>query len=348
MNELSRKSELPVLSRVEETEFNSGERLKRFSVLPAGYVVGKKYALTKFIGAGSSGAVYEGEHREIGRRFAIKVIHHALSTRDEITERFKIEAAVCGRMSNRHLVQVYDVGQLADGSPYMVMELLKGLSLDTLLEKGPMPIGAAIEVGKQLLSALGAAHAFGVVHRDVKPGNIIITKDVTGDTIVKLVDFGICMPITEELILQKVKSPPSGLSLEATLLGSPDYMPPEQLRGRYIDYRTDLYAAGAVLYEMITGSVPFNAPSLNKLIMAILYGSVTPPSRIRSECSAALERVVFKAMSRNKTDRFASAAAMARALAAASSYQYSTDVEVWDLREERGLSDNDEASSDWA
>src|SRR5262249_53910112 len=152
--------------------------------------------------------------------------------------RFQREARICGTIRNRNVGQVYDVGELPDGAPYMVMELHEGRSLQRMLsESGPLPIAAVLDVGRQLLLGLPAAHETQVVHRDVKPDNIMLVHESSGQTVVKLVDFGIGKSVSADIRTRNVTQ-------EGMVVGSPDYMPPEQLKGEVVDYRVDIYAAG--------------------------------------------------------------------------------------------------------
>lgn len=276
--------------------------------LTPGQRVGDKYVITHLLGVGANGAVYEAMHDAIGHRVAIKVVHQALATRDDIIERFRREARVCGTIRDRHVGQVYDVGQLSDGAPYMVMELQEGKPLEDLLKRKTLPIATVIDAGRQLLSGLAAAHAVDVVHRDVKPANLMLNRERNGDAVLKLVDFGISKRVTRDITERNV-------TMEGTVVGSPDYMPPEQLRGGEVDYRADIYATGVVLYEAVTGRMPFDAPSMTELLAAILRDPVTSPREFRPDCPPELERVILRAMSRNRADRFESATEMERALA---------------------------------
>jgi serine/threonine protein kinase len=300
--------------------------------LKVGDVIDDKYKIIKLLGIGASGSVFEAEHTEIGRRVAIKVVHRSLATRSDIVARFRIEARICGKIRNPHVGQVHDVGQLSDGLPFMVMELHEGESLATALSKGPLPIPTAIDVGKQILTALQAAQEFGVVHRDVKPGNVMIARDSGGQLVIKLVDFGISKPLADDIASHSGRISLRNVTLEGAIVGSPDYMPPEQLRGRDIDIRTDLYAAGVVLYEMVTGRTPFNAPSLTELAAAILRDPVAPPSQLRAECPVELDRVILKAISRSKSSRYQTALEMSLALdEVIAHFQYPVGSAVWAL-----------------
>jgi serine/threonine protein kinase len=308
----------------------SGKRLAKPAALPFGYAVDGKYLIEKHLGTGSSGTVYQAVHRDIGRRIAIKVIHHALATRSDILAYFKTEARICAQIRSRHVGQVFDVGRLKNGAPYMVMELLEGRTLEDLLQRGPLPIPTVVAVGQQLLSALDAAHSLGVIHRDVKPSNLIVTEDVTGEVIVKLVDFGIAKPIANSSATRTAARSLSEAENQHLTVGTPGYMPPEQIQGNAMDNRTDIYATGVVLYEMVTGRLPFEAKELADLTVAVLRNRVTLPSTIRPDCPPELERIILRAMSRDRLARFQSASKMAKELTdLASTYHYPTGNDVW-------------------
>lgn len=276
--------------------------------LPAGYVVGDKYVIKGVLGEGGNGTVYEGEHTQIGHRVAIKVVHKALADSAETVARFTREARICGTIRNRNVGQVYDVGELPSGAPYMVMELHEGRSLAKMLaESGPLPFAVALDVAQQLLVGLQATHESSVVHRDVKPDNIMIVRESSGHMLVKLVDFGIGKSLTADISSRSVTQ-------EGVVIGSPDYMSPEALRGEEVDLRADIYAAGVVLYEMITGRVPFDAGSMTELFVAILRDPVPPVRQRRPECPVQLERVIEKAMQRDSAERYRSASEMREVL----------------------------------
>lgn len=279
-----------------------------FEALSVGSLVAGKYEVKRVLGSGGNGAVYEAEHTAIGHRVAIKVVHRALADREGILARFAHEARICGSLRHPNVGQVYDVGTLDDGAPYLVMELQEGRSLGDVLDEVALPIAAIIDIARQLLSGLSAVHQAGAVHRDVKPDNLMIVRDRTGDAVVKLVDFGIAKPIGR-------RTGGRSTTGEGTIVGSPDYMPPEQLRGDDVDARTDLYAVGVVLYESITRRMPFDGGSVSDLVASVMRDSVTPPTALREDCPRELERVVLKALSRNPARRFQTADEMSRALA---------------------------------
>lgn len=277
--------------------------------LPVGHSVGGKYVIKRLIGEGANGAVYEGEHTAIGHRVAIKVVHRALSAREDIVARFRLEARICGTIRNRHVGQVYDVGELPDGAPYMVMELHEGRSLaEVIVKDKQLPLQVILDFCRQLLNGLQAAHDSGAIHRDVKPDNIMVVRESSGHSIIKLVDFGIGKSIVADISTRAVTQ-------DGMVVGSPDYMPPEQLRGGPVDHRVDIYAVGVVLYELVAGRMPFDAETLTELFVAILRDPVKPPRDLRRDCPVELERVIMRALSRDADQRFQSAAEMERALA---------------------------------
>jgi serine/threonine protein kinase len=274
--------------------------------LPMGSLVGGKYLIKRVLGSGGNGAVYEGEHATIGHRVAIKVARLAQDERAYALARFSREARICGSLRHPNVGQVYDVGMLEDGSPYMVMELQEGRSLGDVFDEMRLPIVALIDITRQLLAGLGAAHSAGVIHRDIKPDNVMIVRDVKGGVVVKLVDFGISKTAQADV--------DSGKTDEDVIIGSPDYMAPEQFRGGTIDVRTDLYAVGVLLYEGVTGRLPFEGETIADLLVSVLHRELEPPTTLRPDCPPELERIVLTAMSRDPAMRPHSADQMSRAL----------------------------------
>lgn len=275
--------------------------------LPIGFMIADKYAIKRVLGVGGDGAVYQGEHSEIGHLVAIKVAHRSRSDREDIMERFRREARICGSLRHPNVGQIYDVGKLNDGSPYMVMELQEGRSLADVIDETALPIAAILDIVRQLLSGVGAAHRSGILHRDVKPDNVMLVRDRSGEVVVKLVDFGISKSLVHS---------DREVTAEGIIVGSPDYMPPEQLRGDPVDVRTDTYAVGVLLYEALTRQTPFDASNIPDLVASILRDPVKPPSQLRFDCPPELERVVLKAMSRDPAQRYQTADELSRALAA--------------------------------
>jgi serine/threonine-protein kinase len=290
----------------EDLEFDDSEPEQPESLLPIGSLVGGKYAIKRVLGSGGNGAVYEAEHTAIGHRVAIKVARLSQKERAHALARFSREARICGTLRHPNVGQVYDVGMLDDGSPYMVMELQEGRSLADIFDEMQLPIVALIDIARQLLAGLGAAHAAGVIHRDIKPDNVMIVRDVKGEVVVKLVDFGISKTLRTDV--------EGGTTEEDIIIGSPDYMAPEQFRGAAIDVRTDLYAVGVLLYEGITRRLPFTGDTMADLLISVFQHKVEPPTALRADCPPELERIVQSAMSRDPVMRPHSADQMSRAL----------------------------------
>jgi serine/threonine protein kinase len=271
-----------------------------------GVMVGS-YQIDRLIGMGGMGRVYAAVQREVGSRVAIKVLNEEYARDPELAERFFAEARAVNLIAHENIVSVLDLVRLQDGRPVIIMELLEGETLRELVRAGPSPVGAIVHVMIDVLSALVAAHDVGIVHRDLKPDNIIVLPSGRA----KVLDFGIAKLVTA----------PSGSAPRTrtgALVGTPEYMAPEQIGGRAVDARTDLYAAGVVLFEAMTGSRPFEGLSDFEVMRA--HVDDPPPSlrARRSEIPAEVEAVVLRALAKAPADRFASATEMANALQAAS------------------------------
>ena len=280
-----------------------------------GEMVDGKYRVRSVLGEGGMGAVFEAEHVAIGRVVAMKVLHPAQATKKVAVKRFHQEARAAGGIGHPNICEVFDFGTLADGSPYLVMERLKGETLASrIAAEGGMPFLDVIEIVMQVLSGLAAAHERGILHRDIKPENVFLAERPGYPSIVKLLDFGV----------SKVVGPASAewddetdLTKTGMVMGTPYYMSPEQARGdRNLDGRVDLYACGVLLYEALTGQRPYVAKNYNTLLVGILQGNAKPPRALRASIPVDLEEVVQKAMAKNRDDRFQIAAEFAQALAA--------------------------------
>jgi serine/threonine-protein kinase len=283
-----------------------GETFGPRPLLLPGSTIGGKYLIQRVLGSGGNGTVYHAEHASIGHQVAIKVVHPSLSGTAEVLARFGREARICGSLRHPNIGQVYDVGVLESGAPYMVMELQAGRSLREVLDEMTLSTAAIVEIGCQLLAALSAAHETGVVHRDVKPDNVMVVRDANGVVVVKLVDFGVCKQLRTAF--------DGSVTQRGMMVGSPSYMAPEQLRGEEVDARTDVYAVGALLYEAITERTPFDASTVADLLVAILQAPIEPPRRHRPDCPPELELAVLAALSRDPAQRPPTAEQFARAL----------------------------------
>ncbi len=268
--------------------------------LAAGQLLSGKFRVERVLGRGGMGAVYVAEHIYTKRRGALKLLHKTYAAVPEVVERFIREASAAGVIGNPHVVETIDAGLLDTGEPYMFMELLDGMSLDELLEKrSRLRFDEAADLIAQAAEGLAAAHASGVVHRDIKPGNLFL---VGGEQpFVKLLDFGISKfaPAYRE---------DQSLTVEGRLLGTPLYMSPEQVNGqRDLDARADIYALGVVLYEMLAGQPPFTGETLMELSVRIHDGKYVPVSQIRADAPDGFDEMLGKAMAVDRQTRYATA-----------------------------------------
>jgi len=280
-------------------------------------VIGKVWYIDSLIGRGGMGAVFVAHHAEDRRkRAAVKVLvpiaGEMKADRTDRMTRFQREATAMRRLTHPNIVELYDFVRERDGSLYLAMEFLQGPSLSKILkERGALPAAEAVALCRPVLSALEAAHKVGVIHRDIKPDNIVLAKVLDGKQEVeriKVVDFGVAR-------LQGDSVTDTGQTL-----GTPVYMAPEQAQGNDIDERVDIYGVGAVLYELLTGRPPFippEAPNPNMAVLALIMTSDPEPLRARNcEVSPALESVVLRAMCRDRNQRFRNTAEFSAALQA--------------------------------
>ena len=263
-----------------------------------GVVVDGRYRFDSVLGEGGMGIVYKATHTALGKPLAVKVLRPEVSKNEQIVARFKQEAQSASAIGNQHIIDVSDFGTMPDGSTYFVMEFLTGQSLTEALEEQKFATERTLRVGKQLCSALGAAHDIGVVHRDLKPDNVqLVTRGGQHD-FVKVLDFGIA----------KVGGSTSKLTQAGQVFGTPHYMSPEQCAGTAVDHRTDIYAVGVILYEMATGQVPFDADNLMGILTKHLYENPVPPHELPPpvDVPSALEAVILKCLSKKPEARYQS------------------------------------------
>ncbi|HKE16677.1 MAG TPA: serine/threonine-protein kinase [Kofleriaceae bacterium] len=266
-----------------------------------GTVLENRYEIIRKIGQGGMGAVYEANHKLIGKRMAVKVLLDKYAQKDQIVARLEQEARLASQTRHPNIIDITDFGQTADGRTFVVMEFLEGESLASLISRGGrLEIGRAVHIARQVAGALGAAHEKSIVHRDIKPENIFLVQR-GDDDFVKVVDFGISKSIRPE---QDGEESPR-LTQTGMVLGTPLYMSPEQARGdEQLDSRIDIYALGVILYEMVTAEVPFRGTNYLNILSQVLADEATPPSQLNPEVSPDLEAVILKAMEKDRDERY--------------------------------------------
>ncbi|HEY3204522.1 MAG TPA: serine/threonine-protein kinase, partial [Thermoanaerobaculia bacterium] len=280
-------------------------------ILAAGSRLGP-YEILAPLGAGGMGEVYRAKDTRLDRVVAVKVLPARFSEDAEMRKRFEREARAISALSHPHICALYDVGS-QDGVEYLVMEYLEGQALSERLAKGALPLDQTLKIGAEIADALAAAHAAGILHRDLKPGNVMLTKSG-----VKLLDFGLAKPGVFAPQGGSATELPTRTSAPLTekgfIAGTLQYMAPEQLEGKEPDARTDIFALGAVLYEMTTGKKAFEARSQASLIAAILERDPPPVSQIQPVAPPALDRLIRTCLAKDPEDRWQTARDVAREL----------------------------------
>jgi serine/threonine-protein kinase len=271
-------------------------------------VVGGKYRVERVVGAGGMGVVVAATQIDLERPVALKFLLPRVLARADCAARFSREARAAARLQSEHVARVLDVGQLPDGAPYLVMEFLSGMDMAALLKAhGPLPSVEAVRFLLEAIEAIAEAHRAGIVHRDLKPSNIFLADRTNGAAIIKVLDFG----------LSKFSdNPEENLTSESSVMGSPLYMPPEQLLStHHADERSDIWSLGVVLYELLTGTTPFRAAQMPELVAAILQKAPQPFDPEQAPVPASLQAVVFRCLEKNPAQRFADVGQLAAALA---------------------------------
>ena len=272
-----------------------------------GRVLADRYHILKRIGEGGMGRVYLGEHVKMNRQCAIKVMSPALVNDAESAARFAREASNAARIIHPNVAAVFDYGE-SDGLIYLVMEFVDGEPLSSLLTReAPLSLDRALDVASQIAEGLGAAHELGIVHRDLKPDNTLVTRTRTGREIAKVVDFGIAKAIQE--------GAGEGLTRTGQVIGTPEFMSPEQLLGDPVDARSDLYALGCILHLMLTAAPPFDAPTREQMIKRRLTEDAPSVQGLDPALPDTVARIVARLLARSPKDRYGSAAEVKDALA---------------------------------
>jgi serine/threonine-protein kinase len=274
-----------------------------------GQILDKRYRIIGQVGEGGSAEVFEALHIHLQRKVALKIMRRELLSNARAVERFQREATVASDLQHPNIVRIEDFCVLANGSPCLAMEWLDGECLGERLEDGPMPIGDAVTIAAQICAGLTAAHEVDVIHRDLKPDNIYLTEGPRGEhgaPLAKILDFGIAKFINDV----------SPVTKAGMLMGTPHYVSPEQAHALPLDARTDIYSLGVMLYEMVTGEVPFDADTALGVLRLQADRAPTPP-RIAApdrEISADLERLILRCLEKRPERRFQAAAEVGRAL----------------------------------
>jgi serine/threonine-protein kinase len=295
-------------------QYRSGERLRARAGAGGereswtGELLGGRFRVGRLLGAGGMGAVYEATREDLGQmRVAIKVLHSTLASDETLLSRFRREAQTIGTINHPNIVSILDF-QAQEGEPaFLVMELLDGVSLrHELTRQGQFSQARTVFIAAQMLAALAAVHRAHVIHRDVKPENVMLTSISGLSDIVKVLDFGVAK------VLNAV--PGDTLTQAGTVLGTPTYMAPEHARGAPIDIRSDLYSVGAIMYEALAGRAPYSGDNYNALLFAIQQGTPVPLGELRADVEPELIDVVMHAMATDASLRFQTAEEMLEAL----------------------------------
>ncbi len=268
-----------------------------------GAVIDDRYRVIRRIGEGGMGIVYEVEHVVIEKRLALKVLRDDYSSRPEVVARFRQEAKSASRIGNEHIVDISDFGETPGGASYFVMELLDGEDLaNVLAREGTLPLSRAADIVTQCARALAAAHTKGIVHRDMKPENVFLTKRESRPDFVKIVDFG----IAKMSDIETEGQPGRKLTKTGMIFGTPEYMSPEQAAGKSLDHRVDIYALGVIFFELLTGRVPFSGDTFMGVLTQHMFEA--PPALVAANPNLkvpdSVEQFVRRALAKDAGDRF--------------------------------------------
>jgi eukaryotic-like serine/threonine-protein kinase len=272
--------------------------------LAVGSVVAETYQVTRLLGRGGMGSVWEANHLRLpGKRVAIKVLHTDAASDQESLARFRREAEIATRLGHPNIVEVHDFNTLPGGHPYLVLELLVGESLDARMRRGPMAPDQVVRIAGQIAAALAAAHRAGVVHRDLKPQNVFLVprEDEVGGELVKVLDFGI----------SKIRGSQTVKTQDSTILGTPQYMAPEQATGNHaaVDERTDVFALGAIVYEMLAGRPAFTGQNIPEVVYKVVYEQPAPLGSVAPGVAPRLVQAVERALAKKQEERTTDVAA---------------------------------------
>jgi serine/threonine protein kinase len=289
----------------------------------SGAVLAERYRLIRILGQGGMGNVFLAEHVTTGKPLAVKVLALRWSAQPEYRDRFLREARAATRIGHEHVVEVHDFGETPNGSVFMAMELLQGEELAALVAReAPLPWPRTKSIALQVCRALYAAHEKGVLHRDIKPENCWRMRRGANRDFIKVIDFGIAKIVGDE------RDPNSSLTRAGTIFGTPEYMSPEQARGRPVDARSDVYATGVLIYELVTGQVPFTGETFMDVLTQQVSAEPPPPRTVapQADIPIELEEVIAKALRKAPEDRYPSMRELAEAVAAIPTHRHRETV----------------------
>jgi len=272
-----------------------------------GTVISGRYRLESLLGEGGMGAVYLAEHTHMRKRLAVKVLHPEMTRLPEVVARFEREAMAAAHIEHPNVASATDFGKLEDGSFFLVLEYVEGRGLRDELRKGALDVARSFHIVRQIASALARAHSLGIVHRDLKPDNVMLVEREGDRDFVKVLDFGIAKVPVAELSGTK----PEALTRAGMVFGTPEYMAPEQALGKDVDHRADLYALGVILYELLTGSRPFDADSAVSLLA--MHVTQAPPG-MGPKVPKRIEAVVMRLLEKEPAARFQNARELVQAM----------------------------------
>jgi serine/threonine-protein kinase len=277
--------------------------------LQRGDVFANRYEVLGTLGKGGMGVVYRARDRQLDEVVALKLLRpEALATDPTLIDRFKQEIKLARRITHRNVLRTHDFGETG-AVPYISMEYLEGVTLkDLIRNRGALPLGVGLSIAKQMCHGLGAAHETGVVHRDIKPQNMLILPE-TGE--LKIMDFGISR-------VSSVEPGTSGLTTAGTVMGTPDYMPPEQAQGKPADFRSDLYSLAVVFFEAFTGKLPFRGENPMAVVVAHIQQPAPKPRSVNPKLSPELEQLILKGLAKDPAKRWQTTDELLEALSALS------------------------------
>jgi serine/threonine-protein kinase len=287
---------------VEQCPFD-GKALSKLQDPYIGRTIGGRYRIVEKLGEGGMGVVYRAVHPSLEKQVAVKFLPMRLAHEEKLKRRFIREARANNVLEHEHIVEVYELEQTDEGIPYIVMEFLDGVPLDSVLNDGPLSVERGLRISRQITQALGPAHAMGIIHRDLKPGNIYLVRRGSDHDFVKILDFGLAHLVHEPRLTEK-----------GAVLGTPEYMSPEQAMGRAVSPQSDLYSLGCTMYEMLCGRPPFLGQPIVKLMLAHIDQEPKPLRKRSQRIPADLSDVVMRLLQKKPQDRFQDAYILLEAL----------------------------------